>query len=917
VKAEESRACQKTEFQTNVLDQINDAVLTLDRDFVIRYYNASAERLFGWSAREAVGQRYSAVAGTKVTQAEREAIHADIFGRGFWNGEIICTNREGKEFVVHVSWSVLRDQDGNPTEVAGIHMDLKAPKQLEQALRDSEHRLKLAQSALSLGTWEVDPGSETVLCSEQFPRLYGIPEPRERMSFEEWNSFVHPDDRPKNVDWAKALFQGGEYFDRQFRVIWTNGSVHWLHSKCRAIFDESGQARRVIGVDFDITEHKQTEERLRILSSAVEQCPVSIMITNLDNEIEYVNARLTESTGYTPEELKGQHPRKLSGAMPPEHFGEIANGVRAGHWQGVVRTTKKSGELFWESVVARPIRDAQGRPTHTIAVAEDITERLEIESALKRSEEELRRRQRDLEALTDEAQSANRAKRQFLANMSHELRTPMNAIIGYSEMLTDEAEDLGLPQLIPDLGKIRLAGKQLLALINDILDLSKIEAGKVELHFHDFDIKEMVDEVSTISRPLAAKNSNKLIVRLPHDAGAMRSDLTRVRQILFNLLGNSCKFTESGTVQLTMADALVDGRDCIAFRVSDTGIGMTPAQVARVFEAFAQADSSTTRKYGGTGLGLAITRKFCEMLGGDIEVGSELGKGSTFTVRLPRWATDGLEETGAAQFAASEAASAGNCATVAKRSVLVIDDDPVVHDLMTTFLTREGYSVTVARGGEEGLRCARQMRPDVITLDVSMPGMDGWSVLSALKTDADLRDTPVILLTMVEDRQLGYALGAAEYLMMPLDRERLAAVLRKHSHLRDTNPILVVEDDPITRELLCASLAKAGWAVQTAENGRLALKKVVETCPCLVLLDLMMPEMDGFSFVDEFRRIPAAKDVPVVVLTAKDLTSEDRRRLNGHVGTIMAKGEGMKVVLRKVQKMLAQKVNGTGGGQQT
>jgi CheY-like chemotaxis protein len=302
------------------------------------------------------------------------------------------------------------------------------------------------------------------------------------------------------------------------------------------------------------------------------------------------------------------------------------------------------------------------------------------------------------------------------------------------------------------------------------------------------------------------------------------------------------------------------------------------------------------------------------MLGGDIEVGSELGKGSTFTVRLPRRATDGLEEAGAAQLATSDGPSAGDSARAAKGSVLVIDDDPVVHDLMTTFLTREGYSVTVARGGEEGLRCARQMRPDLITLDVSMPGMDGWSVLSALKTDADLRDTPVILLTMVEDRKLGYALGAAEYLMKPLDRERLAAVLRKHSHLRGKNPILVVEDDAITRELLCASLAKAGWAVQTAGNGRLALQKVVETCPCLVLLDLMMPEMDGFSFVEEFRRIPAAKDVPVVILTAKDLTSEDRQRLNGHVETIMAKGEGMKVVLRKVQEMLAQKVNGIGPG---
>jgi PAS domain S-box-containing protein len=781
-----SQARQEIKFQASVLDQINDAVLTVDRNFRILYCNAAAERLFGWPAREAVGQPYSVVAGTQVTQAEREAIHTDIFDRGSWTGEIICTNKSGKRFVVHLSWSVLRDQDGNPVEVAGIHTDLTAPKQMEQALRDSEHRLKLAQSALSLGTWEVDLSSETVHCSEQFLRLYGIAEPREGMSFEEWHNFVHPDDRSKNAEWAKALFQGGEYFDRQFRVVWRDGSIHWLHSTCRAIFNESGQAHRVIGVDFDITEHKQTEDRL------------------------------------------------------------------------------------------------------------------------KRSEEELRRRQRDLEALTDEAQSANRAKSQFLANMSHELRTPMNAIIGYSEMLTDEAEDLGFPQFIADLGKIRTAGKQLLALINDILDLSKIEAGKIELHFEEFDIREMIDEVSTISEPLVAKNSNKLIVRVPENAGLMHSDLTRVRQILFNLLSNACKFTESGTIELTVVNDLRDGRACVAFRVRDSGIGMTPTQVAKVFEAFAQADSSTTRKYGGTGLGLAITRKFCDIMGGDIEVESEPGRGSTFTVRLPRQPVHGTVAPSGPPPAAGQNGPAITSATGANGSVLVIDDDPVIQDLMRAFLNREGYSATVAGSGEEGLRLARQTRPDVITLDISMPGMDGWSVLSALKSDADLSDTPVIVLTMVDSRDLGYALGATDYLMKPIDRERLAAVLRKYSRLRDNHPILVIEDDASTRELLCAILAKDGWAVQTAENGRIALKKVAETRPGLVLLDLMMPEMDGFSFVDEFRQQPGAADVPIVVLTAKDLTAEDRERLNGHVQSILTKGEGTGAVLGKVREMLAK-----------
>jgi PAS domain S-box-containing protein len=693
---------RQVELQTTLLDQIllhqiNDAVLTLDKFFRIQYCNAAVQRMFGWSAEEAAGQPYGVVAGTVVTQTEREDIHAKILNRGSWNGEIICTHRAGKQFVVHVSWSVLRDRNGDPLTIVGIHTDLTAPKQMEQALRESEDRLKLAQSALSLGTWELDLTSETVQCSEQLLRLYGIHEPRGAMGFDEWLNLLHPEDRANLADAGKAPFRGRDSFEKQIRVVWPDGSVHRLHSKSRVIFDETGQPRRVIGADFDITEHeqieerlriqqeelanssrvtdlekrllelvargtplqqlldsitrsieamepecvctvllldeehrrflmsasgpslpseymqeingmeigpevgacgsaaywnqtvivedvatnyrfsnakdfvmsfglqscwsvpirnfndvvlgtfamyrrrpatptpaqlrlveagariagnviewlrsqqrlretserlalaeraaefgiwevnvasgavtvsegcksllrlrtparqftlaeldsmlhpddramvrsaaeeavrtgsfqaefrivlpdgsirwersqgqvelvdgsatsvigaliditehKQNEERLRILSSAVEQSPVSILISNLSGEIEYVNARLTESTGYTLEDLKGRSPQILSGAMPPEHFREVEAAVQTGQWQGVVRTTKKGGELFWESVFVRAIRDAQGKPTHLIALAEDITERLKMESALKLSEERFR-----------------------------------------------------------------------------------------------------------------------------------------------------------------------------------------------------------------------------------------------------------------------------------------------------------------------------------------------------------------------------------------------------------------------------------------------------------------------------------------------------------------------------------------------
>lgn len=522
---------------------------------------------------------------------------------------------------------------------------------------------------------------------------------------------------------------------------------------------------------------------------------------------------------------------------------------------------------------------------------------------LRSAQAELRQRQRELEVLTDEAQMANRAKSQFLANMSHELRTPMNAIIGYSEMLTDEAEDLGLPQFVPDLKKIRTAGKQLLALINDILDLSKIEAGKLELHAEDFDVRDMIGDVATISEPLAAKNSNTLVIHI--EDGRMYSDLTRVRQILFNLLGNACKFTRSGTVELSVSSEATAAGDFMKFQVKDSGIGMTPEQVGKVFESFAQADSSTTRKYGGTGLGLAITKKFCEMLDGTIQVESEIGKGATFTVRLPRQMAKEKDQS----FSLASPVHPVSSPRESIGHVLMIDDDPVIQDLMRSFLMREGYTVAVADSGPAGLLLARERKPDVITLDIAMPGMDGWSVLSELKNDPELADTPVVILTMTDNKTLGYALGATEYLMKPIDRERLASVLRKYSRLSH-DPILVVEDDSSTRDLLRSVLTKDGWSVQTAENGRVALERVQRTPPGLVLLDLMMPEMDGFAFLEEFRKLPSAGKVPVVVLTAKDLTGEDRKRLSGHVKKIMAKGDGTESVLKKIRELVAQSVAG-------
>ena len=481
----------------------------------------------------------------------------------------------------------------------------------------------------------------------------------------------------------------------------------------------------------------------------------------------------------------------------------------------------------------------------------------------------------------DVADQANRTKSTFLANMSHELRTPLNAIIGYSEILQEDVADLGQQSLVADLKKVEGAGRHLLGLINDILDLSKVEAGRMDVFIEDVDIVPLLEEVRAIIVPMAKKNGNAVEFRMAENLDTMRTDRTKLKQSLLNILSNASKFTQNGELTL-LAERFETDQPTVRFAISDTGIGMSEVQLGRLFQVFSQADASTTKKYGGTGLGLAITRNFCQLLGGDVTVVSKPGEGSTFTITLPDRPVTPMRV---------EATSVPPLTVKSDNTptVLIVDDDPVARDLLTANLKGAGYRLIQAATGEEALSLARTMRPDAITLDVLMPKRDGWQVLSALKADPDLRDIPVIVVTVLSDRGIGLSLGAVDVLTKPVDRARLTALI--HSLVRRDGPVLVVEDDAGARGVIRLTIEKMGLAVAEAADGRQALAWLGDhSAPAMILLDLMMPEMDGFEVLDALAAHKEWRDIPVIVITAKQLSTAERERLLGQAQKVFTKG---------------------------
>jgi signal transduction histidine kinase/CheY-like chemotaxis protein len=614
-----------------------------------------------------------------------------------------------------------------------------------------------------------------------------------------------------------------------------------------------------------------SDEQRRVIQTAIETISDGFVLFDPDDRLVLCNSKFREL-----------YPKLDDVAQPGTPFPTI---LKVGVERGVLDTGGRSPDAWIAERLRRHSKPEGLVEYHHGAIWVRVSEQRTPDGStvvVYTDISELKQRQEELEEAMQQADTANRAKSAFLANMSHELRTPLNAIIGLTEMMVSNVARFGTDKALEPLRRVHRAGKHLLELINQVLDLSKIEAGKLELNPEFINVSRLLDEVVGTTRTLAEQNKNNLSIECPSDTALLYVDALRLRQILLNLLSNACKFTKNGDVSVRVTPASSDGREWLDFIVTDTGIGMSPEQLDKLFEEFTQGDQSTARRYGGTGLGLAITRRLCRMMDGDVTVTSEPGKGSTFVVRLPADAVSSLDALHAPADIADEPRAIGDC-------VLVIDDDATARELIANHLREEGFSVATANSGRDGLKRAEELRPIAITLDVLMPDLDGWTVLAALRGNPELADIPVVMATITDQQRKGMALGAAGYLTKPIDRDQLITLLRPfHARVRRTR-VLMVEDDPAQRMSIRSVLEPQQWRVTEADNGRVALDLLTKEIPDIILIDLMMPEMDGFELIAALRKRDDWRHIPVIVITALDLTAADRARLNSGVEGILLK----------------------------
>jgi two-component system sensor histidine kinase/response regulator len=783
---EQSRQLSRLALLERVVESSTDALFAKDLEGRFILFNRAAGELAGVAPEQVLGAHSATVFPSEDAAAFR-AHDAAALAAGHPVTRLERQSLGGVTRVFHATKGPLRDAEGRPFGVFGITRDVTEQEVAAEALRRSEERLALAVDAAELGVWEWHVASEVAWLSAGAKRILG-----EDAGFnvESFTERIPPEDMQQLATEGAGTVGMRTPLQVEFRYKRPDGASRWLSVNAKANHTADGEVSGLTGTLRDITDRRSLElgllqreadlhavvEQLRKVSLAVEQSPSGIIITDLEGAIEYGNHAFERMTGWSMSEIRGKNPRVLkSEKTPASTHTELWAALRAGRvWEGEFINRRRSGEEFVVRAIISPIRDHDGTITHYLAIKEDITQQKRVEAELMAYRTDLERiveeRTREIEALNlalsqraQAAESATRAKSAFLANVSHEIRTPMNAVVGYTHLLRQGEAD---PARVEMFARIDEAARHLLAVLDDVLDLSKIEAGKVSLESVDFELSSVVSRVCSLVQDVATRKGITITTDVSRVPPQLRGDPLRLAQALLNYVGNAVKFTERGAVRVDVdvvpgaAEGFVDAR----FTVTDTGIGLAPENLSRLFSAFEQADASTTRRHGGTGLGLAITRRLAGLMEGSVGVESELGVGSRFwfTARLGVAAGDARER---APLPAPPTGLVG-------ARVLVAEDNLVNQEVIRALLGAMGVEVDVAENGSVAVQMSRLTQYDVILMDMQMPVMDGIEATRQIRDLPGYANTPVIALTanvFGEDRAACMAAGMNDHVAKPVD----------------------------------------------------------------------------------------------------------------------------------------------------